>query len=53
MSSSFDITTQLATEATTLIGVVGAAIGSALTVWVIALGARVGISKFTSYVKKG
>lgn len=52
MSSSFDIVSSLTAEAATLVTTVGAVIAAGLTVWIVGLGANVGIKKFQGIVKK-
>ncbi len=52
MSSTFDVVSTLGTEATTLLAVVGGAIAAGLGVWVVSIGATIGVKRFASFAKK-
>lgn len=52
MSSTFDIASTLTSEALTLATVVGGAIAAGLTVWVVSIGATIGVKRFAGFAKK-
>jgi hypothetical protein len=51
--ADFDIVTQMTSEATTLLAVVGGTIAAGLGVWVVAIGARIGVKRFAAFATKG